>query len=94
MVGRCALNEIGLVPILKVESDVLHEPLLIPFDGEVIVGLASHYVAGNFPLGEKGVGGDVPALNVDGIKEGGRGGDLVRLFELVIEPSRKCAYFF
>jgi hypothetical protein len=94
MIGRTIGSKIRLLPVLEAEIDVLKERGLIPLDGEVIMAFAPHYVGGDVPLGEKGVGGDVPVFDVDGVKEGNRCPDLVGPFDLLIESCREDAYFF
>lgn len=69
VVGRRILNEIRFLPVAEVEFDIFHESGLVSFGGEMILGLTVDEVVGYRALGEKGIGSDILALNVDSIKE-------------------------
>jgi hypothetical protein len=86
-------HKVRLSSVLEEELDILVKPSLILLDGEVVVGLAPDEVLGDLPLGEKGIGGDVLALDVDGVKEGDRGFDLVGPLDLLIGYP-DAPYFF
>ena len=69
MVRGRIVNEIRLLPILEVQFDVLKESGLVVFDGEVVMSVALvDQVGSDLALGQKSIGGNFFALNVDGIK--------------------------
>ena len=86
-------DKIRLPSLFEEELDVLVERSLILLDGEVVVGLAPDDVLGDLPLGEKGIGGDIFALDVDGGKQRDRGLDLVGPLDLLISYP-DAPYFF
>ncbi len=88
-----ALDEIRFLPVFEEEGKVVKECGLIPLHGEVVMGLAPHNVVGDVALSQKGVSGDVLALNGDGVKERDGAFDLVRAFDFFIAYP-KTAYFF
>jgi hypothetical protein len=87
------IGEVGFFSIGEVELDIRKEFGLISFYREVVVGLASDQVARKIALCQKGVGGDVLALDVDGVKERDSCLDLVCAFDLFIFYP-KGAHFF
>ena len=86
-------DEVRFPPVFEKELDILMERWLILLDGEVVVGLAPDDVLGDLPLGEKGIGGDIFALDVDGGKQRDRGLDLVGPLDLLISYP-DAPYFF
>ena len=86
-------HKIRFSSLFEEELDILVEPSLVLFDGEVVVGLAADEVLGDLPLGEQGIGGDVLALDVDGGKERDGHFDLVGPFGLLIGYPQ-TPYFF
>jgi hypothetical protein len=86
--------EVRLLPVFEVEFYRVQEPGLIPFDGEMVVGVASNQVARDVALGEKGVSGDVFTLDVDGVKEGDGCLDLVCAFDFFIFYPQSAHFFW
>jgi len=69
VVRRVVIDKIGVPPVFKVQRDVLKKCGLVVFDGEVVMSVALFdQVGGDLALGQKGIGGNFLALNVDGIK--------------------------
>lgn len=94
MIGRI-VDVVGFFPVEEKQCDVFKERGLVCFNGEVIVGLAlQDQVIGEAAPGEKSVGSDNLALDVERIKKGNSCFDLVCALGLLIFPSRKEAYFF
>jgi len=62
------LNEIRLLSVFEVALDIFTEPGLIPFDGEMIVGLTPDQIGGYRALSQEGIGSDVLAQDVDGFR--------------------------
>jgi hypothetical protein len=95
MFRRCKINEIWFLAVLEVELDVLKECGLVLFNGEVIVCLTLlNQVVGDMALGQEGIGGDILALDIDGIKEGDSRFDLVSAFEIFSPFYREGPHFF
>jgi hypothetical protein len=46
------------------------------------------------PLGQKGIGGNIFVLNIDGLQQRDGGVDFVGALELIANRSRQGAYFF
>ena len=68
---------------------------LVSFDGEVVMGLTfSDQVVGELALGQEGIGGNVFALDIDGIKERDGHLDLVGVLDLFITFYGQEATFF
>lgn len=64
-----AIDKIWLLPVFKVQRDVLKKSGLVVFDGEVIMSVSLvDQVGGDLALGQQGIGGNFFALNIDGIK--------------------------
>lgn len=96
MVGWRDLDEIRLPPALEEQGNVLLEGRLVAFGGEMVMRLPlPGHVVSQFALREQGVGADDLAFDVDGIKQGDGGFDLVGLLDGVgIAADRQGAYFF
>lgn len=86
-------DKVRFSSLVEEKLDILVEPSLVLLDGEVVVGPAPDDVLGDLPLGEKGIRGDILALDVDGGKEGDRALDLVGPFDFLISYP-ETAYFF
>ena len=68
---------------------------LVVFDGEVVMRFAlANDIVSDFALGQKGIGGNFFALNIDGIQQRDGGFDFVGLFFLVTAFYRQGAHFF
>ena len=64
-----ASDKIRLLPIFKVQGDILKKSGLVVLDGEVVMGFTLlDQILGDLALGQQGIGGNIFALNVDGIK--------------------------
>jgi len=87
-------DKVGFTSVLEEELDILMERWLILLDGEVVVGLAPDEVVGYRALGKKGIGSDVLALDVDGVKERDGCFDLIGPFGFFIVCDRQPVYFF
>jgi hypothetical protein len=76
------------------EFNVLKKSGLVVFDGEVVVGVTfPDHIVGNFALSQEGIGGDILALNINGIKQGDCGLDFVGALNLLV-GYWQVAYFF
>jgi hypothetical protein len=76
------------------EFNVLKKSGLVVFDGEVVVGVTfPDHIVGNFALSQKSIGGDILALNINGIKQGDCGLDFVGALNLLVGYGQ-VAYFF
>ena len=87
-------DEVRFPSVFEEELDVLVERSLVPLDGEVVVGLAPDEVVGYRALGEKGIGGNILALDFDGGKERDGCFDLVGPFGFYIVCYGQTVYFF
>ena len=67
---------------------------LVVFDGEVVMRFTiPDQIIGDFMLGQKGIGGNRFALNVDGLQKRYGGLDFVGAFNLLV-GYRQRSYFF
>ena len=63
------LDEIGILPVIKIEGDVLKKPGLVILDGKVVISFAvPDQIFGDLTLGQQGICGNFFALNIDGVK--------------------------
>ena len=77
------------------DSNILEEVGLVAFDGEVVVRLpVFDQIGGEFALGQQCIGGDILALDIDGIEQRNGYLDLVGAFDLVIAVYRQGGDFF
>ena len=68
---------------------------LICFDGEMIMGMTLlDQVVGDLAPGQQGIGRDIPALNIDGVKQRDGHLDLVGAFDFFIVFYRQGTDFF
>ena len=94
MVRRVAIDKIWVPQIFKIQRDVLKKSWLVIFDGEVVIGFTLPYqIVGDLALGQQGIGGNIFALNVDGIKERDSGFDFVGTLNLLVGYGQGT-YFF
>jgi len=64
------LYEIRGLALLKVEGNILEQVGLIAFDREVVMGLpVVDQIRGERALSQQGIGGDILAVNLDGIEQ-------------------------
>jgi len=69
VIRRLAMDKIGVLPVFKIQRNVLEESGLVVFDGEVVMSFTvSDQEVGYFALGQKGIGGNFFATNIHGIK--------------------------
>jgi len=95
MIRRVIGDEIGFLSILEIELDILKECGLVAFDREVVMGLTIlDQVVGERALGQQGIGRDIFALDLDGIKQRDGHFDLVGLLYLFIAYDRESPHFF
>ena len=88
------MDKIGVLPILKIEGDVFKKPTLVAFDGKVVMSFAlPDQILGDLTLGQQGIGGNIFALYINGVKEGDGGFDFVGAVDFVILYGQ-VAYFF
>jgi hypothetical protein len=81
MIGRVVHDKLGLMAIVEEQHEIVKERGLIGFNGEVVVGFAgTDQVVGEFTLGEKSIGGNVFATQIEVIEEWDGHADLVGLF--------------
>ena len=77
------------------DSNVLEEVGLVAFDGEVVMRLpVLDQIGGELALGQQRIGGDLLALDIDGIQQRDGHLDLVGAFDLVIAVYRQGTDFF
>ena len=87
-------DKVRILAVLKIKRDVLKKSGLVVFNGEVVMRLALFYhIVGNLVLGQQGIGGDIFALNIDGIQKWYGGLDFVGTLNLLLGYGQ-CAYFF
>jgi hypothetical protein len=69
VVRRIAMNKIRRLAVIKKQGDVLKKFGLVVFDGEVVMSFTiQDQIVGDLALGQQGIGGNIFALNIDGIK--------------------------
>lgn len=67
---------------------------LVVFNGEVVMSFTvPDQIVGDLALGQQGIGGNIFALNIDGIKKRDDGLDFVGALNLLVEYGQG-AYFF
>jgi len=95
VIRRVVLDKIGVVAVFKIKRDVLKKSGLVVFDGEVVMSVTfPDQIVGDIALGQEGIGSNIFALNVDGIKEGDGSFDLVGTFEFFTALYRERSDFF
>ena len=68
---------------------------LVVFDGEVVMGVTlADQVVGDVALGQQGIGGNIFALDIDGIQQRDGGFDFVGALELIASRYGQGADFF
>ena len=94
VIRRVAMDTIGVLTVGKKQCNVFKKPGLVVFDGEVVMSCAlPDYILGDGTLSQQGIGGNILALNIDGVKEWDGGFDFVGAFDFVV-VSGQVAYFF
>jgi hypothetical protein len=67
---------------------------LVVFDGEVVMAFTfADDIVGDFALIEQGIGGNIFALNIDGIQQRDGGFDFIGAFNILV-GYRQGTYFF
>lgn len=88
------MEKIGLLSVFKIQSNVLKKSGMVVFDGKVVMSAAIlNQILGNAALGQQGIGGNIFALNIDGLKQRDGGLDFVGALELLVVCGQG-AYFF
>jgi hypothetical protein len=68
---------------------------LVVFDGEVVMGVTlPDQVIGDMPLGQKGIGGNIFALDIDRIQQRDGGFDFVGALEFIASRYGQGSDFF
>lgn len=79
MIGWIILGVIGLLPIFEIELEVFEKGGLVGFYCEAVMRFSFFdQVGGEVALSQKCIRRNGFALNLDGVKQGGRRLDLVR----------------
>lgn len=95
VIRRVGHDKIRERAVVKKERDVFKETGLVVFDGEVVMGVTlPDQVIGDMPLGQKGIGGNIFALDIDGIQQRDGGFDFVGALELIVRRYGQGADFF
>jgi hypothetical protein len=69
VVRGAAIDKIRILPVFKVQRNVLEKSGLVVFDGEVVMSVSLlDQVGGYLALGQQGIGGNIFAPNIDSIK--------------------------
>ena len=69
MVRRVAMDKIGVLTVFKIQRDFLKKSVLVVFDGEMVMSFTlADQIVSDLALGQEGIGGNIFALNIDGIK--------------------------
>ena len=68
---------------------------LIVFDGEVVVSFAlANHIVSDFALGQQGIGGNIFALNINGIQQRNGGFDFVGALNLLVRYGQGTYFFW
>jgi hypothetical protein len=95
VIGRVALNEIGIFQVFKMEGDIFEKSGLVVLDGEVIMGVTIlNQIVCDLALGQEGICGNIFAFDIDGLKQWDGGLDFVGAFEFLAAFYREGANFF
>ena len=69
VIRRVTLDKIGVLAIFKIERNVLKKTGLVVFDGKMVMSFTfADQIVGDLALGQQSIGGNLFALNIDGIK--------------------------
>lgn len=79
---------------LEEPRDVRLERRLVAFDGKVVTRLALHQVRCQFALPQQGIGGDVPALDIDCIEQRNKHPGFIGLLGCIPARYGQSADFF
>jgi len=83
------IDEVRFPAVLEIENDIIAEPGLVPFDGEMIMCLPLlNHIFGKRALCQQGIGRNLLALDIYGIKQGNCYLDLVGLFGVFVAFRR------
>lgn len=95
MIGGIGQDKIRVFTVVKKQCDVLKKAGLVVFDGEVVMGVAFlDQVVSKVTLSQKGIGGNIFVLDIDGIQQGDGGFDFVGAFEFIGGRYGQSADFF
>jgi len=84
VIGRIALNEIGIFRVFKIDRDIFKKSGLVVLDGEVVMSVpVLNQIFGEFALCQEGICGDIFAFDIDGIKQWDSDLDFVGAFEFI-----------
>ena len=95
VIRRVDLDKIRIFPVFKIKRDVFKKSGLVVLDGKVIMGVTvSDQVVGYLALGQEGIGGNIFALNIDGIKQRNGGLDFVGALNLLVGYGQGTYFFW
>jgi hypothetical protein len=95
VVRGIAMYKIRILPVFKVQRDVLKKTGLVVFNGEVVMSVTvPDQIVGDRALGQEGIGGNIFALNIDGIKKRDGGFDFVGAFNLLVGHGQGTYFFW
>jgi hypothetical protein len=95
VVRGIAMHKIRILPVFKVQRDVLKKTGLVVFNGEVVMSVTvPDQIVGDRALGQEGIGGNIFALNIDGIKKRDGGFDFVGAFNLLVGDGQGTYFFW
>jgi len=95
VIGRIALNEIGIFQVFKMDGDIFKKSGLVILDGEVIMSVpVLNQIFGELALCQEGICGNIFAFDIDGLKQWDGGFDFIGALEFLAAFYREGANFF
>ena len=95
MIRGIGQDKIRPLAVFKKQGDALKKAGLVVFNAEVVMGVAlADHVIGDLALGQQGIGGNIFALDIDGIQQRDGGFDFVGALELIASRYGQGADFF
>jgi len=95
VIRRFAIDKIGILPVFKIQRDVLKNPGLVAFHGEVVMSVSLFdQVVGDIFLSQQGIGGNGFPFNIDGIEQWDGGLDFVGALDLFIVYFQGTYFFW
>jgi len=95
VVRGVTIDIMRILPVFKVQGDVLKKTGLVSFDGEVVMSVSLvNQIGGDLTLGQEGIGGNFFSLNLDGIKEGDGGFDFVSALDVFVFYGQGTHFFW
>ena len=95
VVRGAAIDKIRILPVFKIQRDVLKKSRLVVFDGEVVMSVSLvNQVGGDLALGQQCIGGNIFALNIDGIKQRYGGLDFVGTLDVFVVYGQGTYFFW